>query len=124
MNVITGERCSGKTYELIKRAAASHGIIAVGNRVQKALFTHLYIPEMVARGVIPEDNLIVVCTLEDLLYTPSLRRRGQEREVFIDDLDLSIGIIFDKLHLNLNTAVISHKEGYANWTECDYKEGD
>lgn len=123
MNFITGGRKSGKTYELIKRAAEAHGIIAVVNRVQKAIFTHLYIPEMVARGVIPEDNLIVVCTLEDLLYTPSLRRRGEEREVFIDDLDFSIRIIFDKLHLNLNTAVISRKEDI-NWTECDYKEGD
>ena len=123
MNVITGGRNSGKTYELIKRAAEKHGIIAVGNREQEDCFTKFYIPEMVDKGIIPEDHDILVITLETLLKMPGMCRPIAEREVFIDELDLVLTIMLDRKNLSLNTAVIGRKE-YTNWTECDYKEGD
>lgn len=49
MEIITGGRCTGKTYKLIKRAAETQGVIIVGNRNMKDAMTKLYIPEMIEK---------------------------------------------------------------------------
>lgn len=122
MIVITGERQTGKTTELIKRAAENQGIIACFNHAHVNWYVNRYIPEMVEKGAIPKKHGILVTTLNELLNGMPICRHGEKRNVFIDDLDVALSEMLFSKNLNLNTVVIGNKE-YTEWHECNFKGG-
>ena len=91
MEYIFGERQSGKTFELIKRAVEYKGsVILVPNRTMLDS-TMLAFREMMNNKDIPVDSELRVEVFSDFVNIPkmgsSIYRHSEPRHVFIDELE-------------------------------------
>ena len=120
MKIITGGRCTGKTYELIKRAAENHGVIITADRNMKDAFTKFYIPEMVSEGIIPEDHRIIVTTLSTALKGATFFRNGELRKAYIDELDLTLSTALWDKGLDIDSVVLCEKPS-VQWEKMNHE---
>lgn len=100
MEYIFGERQSGKTFELIKRAVEYKGsVILVPNRTMLDS-TMLAFREMMKNKDIPVDSELRVEVFEHFITTQILGRpidrHASPRYVFVDELELCLKTIINK----------------------------
>ena len=116
MEIITGGRRTGKTYELIKRAAKNHAVLIVLNRAMKDIFEKCIIPEMVTKGIIPEDHGITVITSATAFSRNDFYSNDVPRPAYIDEMDLVLMQTLWHKGLDLKAVALGEKDS-VQWTK-------